>query len=67
MVILLEVGNLLPVIIIGYLAMHLPAFILLAIAYAIRDSKPKASKVLNIIAVVYFVVGAGVCGSMLVG
>ena len=67
MPLLLEVGNLFPVVIIAYLVLHSPAFIMLGISAWIKESKPQASKVLKIIAIVYFVIGTGACGAMLVG
>ncbi|MEL6968803.1 MAG: hypothetical protein AAFZ63_14420 [Bacteroidota bacterium] len=67
MSLLLEVGNLFPFVITAYLILHLPAFILLGISAWIKQSKPQASKVLKIIAIVYFVVGTGICGALLTG
>ncbi|UZR99278.1 hypothetical protein [Chondrinema litorale] len=46
-----------------YLIGHSPAILLLIIGFALKKSKPKAAKVLFIIAGIYFVIGAGVCGS----
>ena len=56
--------NLLPLLLFAYLILHLPAFILLAIGLGIRKKKPKTAKILLIIAGVYFLVGAGICGGM---
>lgn len=61
---LLEVGNLLPLVIVVYLVLHLPAIIMLIIGLRIKERKPKASKTLLIFAGVYFLVGAGICGGM---
>lgn len=61
---LLEVGNLLPLVIVVYLVLHLPAIIMLVIGLRLKERKPKTSKTLLILAGVYFMVGAGICGGM---
>ncbi len=61
---LLEVGNLLPLVIVVYLVLHLPAIIMLVIGLRLKERKPKTSKTLLILAGVYFLVGAGICGGM---
>lgn len=48
-----------------YVIMHLPAIILLIIGFSIKKGSPNASKVLFIIAGVYFVIGAGICGMIM--
>lgn len=47
-----------------YLVLHIPAIIMLVLGVVWRKSRPKTSKTLLILAVVYFLVGAGICGSM---
>lgn len=61
---LLEVGNLLPLVIVVYLVLHLPAIIMLVIGLRLKERKPKTSKTLLIAAGIYFLVGAGICGGM---
>ena len=64
---LLEVGNLLPLILILYLLFHSPAIIMLIIGLNKRKTKPEASKKLLIIAGIYFIIGTGICGLLLTG
>jgi len=44
--------------------MLLPAIIMALIGISIRDKKPKAAKVLFIIAIGYLIISLGFCGSM---
>lgn len=54
------------VLIIGlYLVCHLPAIIMLLIGISKRKTKPITSKVLLILAGLYFVIGAGMCGALM--
>jgi hypothetical protein len=65
--ILLEIGNGMGimVLVIGvYLVAHLPAIILLIVGLKRLKTKPKGAKIMLIIAGVYFLVGAGICGGM---
>jgi len=48
-----------------YFITHLPAIILLVIGLVQLKKKPKQAKVFLIIAGVYFLVGGGVCASLL--
>ena len=48
-----------------YMACHVPAFIMLGFGIALRTTNPNRSKILLILAGIYFVIGAGICGSML--
>ena len=57
--------NLAGFVIMVYLVLHLPAIIMLIIGLARRKTKPKSSKTLIYIAIAYFIVGAGVCGSLM--
>lgn len=47
-----------------YLVCHLPAFILLIIGLVRLKKKPENAKKLLIIAGIYFLIGAGICGAM---
>ncbi|MEL6657322.1 MAG: hypothetical protein AAFP77_15695 [Bacteroidota bacterium] len=67
MPLLLNVDGIFPIVVVAYLVLHSPAFILLGISAWIKETKPQASKVLKIIAIVYFVVGTGICGALLTG
>ena len=53
------------IILIIYLICHLPAFILIIVGRNLRAKKPNTAKVLFIIAGVYFMIGAGICGNLL--
>ena len=62
--ILLEADGFLGLIIGIYLIAHLPAIIMLIIGIIRWKKKPESAKKLLIIAGIYFLVGAGICGSM---
>lgn len=47
-----------------YLVCHLPAIIMLILGLRWFKRKPKTAKTLLIIAGIYFIVGAGICGGM---
>jgi len=49
-----------------YLILHLPAFIMLIIGFAIYKKYKKSSKYLFVLAGIYFLIGAGICGNMLI-
>lgn len=53
------------IVIIVYIVFHLPAFILLSVGLSRLKDKPKSAKVMLIIAGVYFLIGAGICGSIM--
>lgn len=57
--------NLGPAIVLIYLVLHIPAFILLIVGFSKRKTKPNTAKILFIIAGLYFVIGAGICGGMM--
>lgn len=57
-------GGFLGLVVMIYLVLHLPAIILLIIGLRRRKTKPESAKVMLIIAGVYFLIGAGVCGGM---
>lgn len=63
--ILLEVGNLFGLVVMGYLVFHIPAFVLLFIGLYKRTKQPAKAKNFIIAALVYFIIGAGICGSMM--
>ncbi|MEO7308836.1 MAG: hypothetical protein ABIX01_00445 [Chitinophagaceae bacterium] len=65
--ILLEVGNLMPLVVVIYLVCHIPAFIMLGMGLAKRKTKPEAAKKLLIAAGIYFLIGGGICGAILRG
>ncbi|MTB50679.1 hypothetical protein [Lewinella sp. W8] len=56
--------NLAGFVIMVYLVLHLPAIIMLILGLSWRKKKPKTSKTLIYVAIAYFIVGAGVCGSL---
>ena len=63
---ILEIGNEIVWLILGFLILALsPAIIMTIIGFSIKKNKPKAAKVLFIIATIYTVIGLGVCGVML--
>ncbi|MFM2386954.1 MAG: hypothetical protein RL660_1711 [Bacteroidota bacterium] len=53
------------IILIVYLVCHLPAIIMLLLGLARLKSRPDNAKKLLIGAAIYFVIGGGICGSML--
>lgn len=53
------------VFIVAYLICHIPAFILLIIGFVKLKKKPQVAKKLFIAALIYFLIGAGVCGALL--
>ena len=61
----LEVGNLNGLVFFLVLIMIGPPILLSIIGLVVRKKNPKASKVLFILAVVYLLVGLGICGSMM--
>lgn len=63
--ILMEIQGLGLMVLTFYLVAHSPAIILLIIGLVIRKRNPKRSRIMLIIAGVYFLIGAGICGSML--
>ncbi|WGH74321.1 hypothetical protein P8625_09350 [Tenacibaculum tangerinum] len=62
--IFLELGNLTGIFIAVLLIMFGPPVILAIIGAAIKNKNKKASEIMYILAVVYLVIGLGVCGSM---
>lgn len=54
-------------IIVALIISNIPALILILIGYGIRQNKPKASKILFIIATAYIIIGLGICGTLLFG
>lgn len=50
-----------------YILFHLPALILLFMGLGRLVDRPKNAKILLIIAGVYFLIGAGICGAILNG
>lgn len=54
-------------IIIVYLVCHLPAIILLIVGLVRLRSRPENAKKLLIAAIIYFMIGGGICGSMFIG
>jgi hypothetical protein len=53
------------IIIIIYLILHSPAIIMLIIGLARLKTKPESAKTLLIISTIYFIIGGGICGSLL--
>jgi len=50
-----------------YLILHSPAIIMLVLGLSRLKTKPNNAKVLLILATVYFIVGGGICLSMMRG
>jgi hypothetical protein len=46
-----------------YFICHIPAFIMLIVGFLRQKSRPENAKKWFILAAIYFVIGAGVCGS----
>lgn len=61
----LEVGNLDGIVIVLALIMLGPPVLLTIIGLAVRSNNPKTAKVLFILAVLYLIVGLGICGGLL--
>jgi len=61
----LEVGNLGGLVAILIMIMVVPPIILTIIGFAVRINNPKTAKVLFILAVLYLIVGLGICGGLL--
>ncbi|MDN5215813.1 hypothetical protein QQ020_27290 [Fulvivirgaceae bacterium BMA12] len=59
--------GILTMIIILYLIAHTPAIIMLIIGLRRLKTKPESAKTLLIIAGIYFLIGGGICGSLLTG
>jgi hypothetical protein len=51
----------------AYLILHLPAIILLIVGLVRLNQKKKNAKIFFIIAGIYFIIGAGVCGVIISG
>ncbi|WP_130735693.1 hypothetical protein [Flavobacterium sp. J27] len=62
----LEVGNLNGLIFFFLLIMFGPPLLLGVFGAIVRKNSPKAAKVLYILAVLYLLVGLGICGSLMV-
>ena len=63
--VLLNLDSIVYLIMVIYFIAHLPAFIMLGIGIGIRKEKKTRSKNLIIGALIYFIVGGGICGSIL--
>lgn len=61
----LEVGNMDGIVILLVLIMLGPPVLLTIIGLAVRSNNPKTAKVLFILAVLYLIVGLGICGGLL--
>ena len=64
MILLENYNGLLAIILAIYIVCHLPAIIMLIVAYNYRKKDSKTSTILVILAIVYFIIGFGVCGGM---
>lgn len=60
-------NGILSIILLIYFVCHLPAFVLLYLGWRNRKSQPEQSKKYYIYAGIYFIVGAGICGKILMG
>jgi len=45
---------------------HIPAIIMFLVGKSISDRKPKATKILYILAATYTIIGLGICGTILI-
>ena len=63
--IFLEVGNLNGLVLLIALIMVGPSILLTIIGFAIKKKRPKAVKILFILAVVYLIISSGICGIMI--
>ncbi|GAA3566710.1 hypothetical protein GCM10022395_16280 [Snuella lapsa] len=45
---------------------HIPAIIMFIVGWSIREKRPKATKILYILATVYTIIGLGICGTILI-
>ncbi|MGO4771452.1 hypothetical protein ACEN2I_07290 [Flavobacterium sp. W22_SRS_FK3] len=61
----LEVGNLNGLILFFVLIMVGPPILFAIIGLSIKKGNPKAAKVLFVLAVVYLIVGLGICGGLI--
>lgn len=50
-----------------YIVLHIPAIVLLFIGLYLFRKRPILAKVLLIIAAIYFIIGGGICYSLLSG
>jgi hypothetical protein len=53
------------IILVFFLLLNLPAFLMVLVGLAIRKSNPKPSKILFILSGIYLLVGIGLCGLFL--
>lgn len=53
------------IIVIIYLILHSPAIVMLIVGLSQLNKKPESAKNLLIISVLYFLIGAGICGAIL--
>lgn len=58
-------NNLNSIIIAFYVICHIPAFILLTIGLSRLKTRPDNAKKYLIAATIYFIIGGGICGSIL--
>ncbi|BDD01063.1 hypothetical protein [Persicobacter psychrovividus] len=57
--------NYLVLIILIYIFCHIPAIVLLILGFKARQDKPSRAMKYFIFAAIYFVIGTGICGSLL--
>lgn len=60
-----DASGIILIIFIVYLILHIPAIILLILGIRRLKSKPENARWLLIVAGVYFLVGGGICGTLL--
>lgn len=65
-ILLIEGGDFLGLVIFIIILMLAPAVIMTIIGFLLRKTKPKASKILFIISVIYTIISLGICGNMMV-
>jgi len=67
MILLMNGAGILGLLISFYLLGHLPAIITLIIGLVRLKTKPESAKKFLIFSGIYFIVGGGICGAILVG
>lgn len=51
--------------IIAYLVCHIPAIIMLILGFKRLKTRPENARILLILASIYFLIGGGICGTIL--
>lgn len=65
MILEIQLEGLMIMILFIYITCHLPAIIALIVGIVKRKKNPSLSKKLYIFSIIYFLIGGGICGSIL--